>query len=406
MKINTARFGNRLIWLLTVTLVSSLYFFGTNAMSRYLFAGLCIAVLLLSVALCGGKLRFGFRRFHLFILTFALYTLVTALWEWRSGAAFSKFRTLLEILLCYSMLYIHYEQKSDVEELLNAVKWAGYIVALYSIFFYGLDRIILAGSAANFRLENAYANVNSIGQLCAFACVIQIYQIIYGRFSWALLFAVPAVVLLAATQSRKALVAILGGLFLILACKNFSNHRFFVGLFRTLLLIVVGIGLILLLSRLNLFAGIFERFNRMLVSLTGSGQADHSAMLRQIMRRVGWQQFLKTPLFGIGIGSSGALLYAQTGIDTYLHCNYVELLVSGGITAFLLYYSAYFSLGKTFLIDHRFTHQTYSICMVMLLVLLILDYGRVAYYSKITYFYFMIFFLQADKHRMPVSQEG
>lgn len=406
MKLNTACLGNHLIWLLTVALVSSFYFFSTNVLSRYLFAGLCIAILLLSAALCGGKLRFGFRRFHLFILAFALYTLVTTLWEWRSGAAFSKFRTLLEILLCYSMLYIHYEQKPDVEELLNAVKWAGYIVALYSIFFYGLDRIILAGSAANLRLENAYDNVNSIGQLCAFACVIQIYQIIYGRFSWALLFAAPAVVLLAATQSRKALVALFGGLFLILACKNFSNHRFFVGFFRTLLLVVVGIGLILLLSRMDLFAGIFERFNRMIDSLTGSGQTDHSALLRQTMRHVGWQQFLKTPLFGIGIGSSGALLYAQTGKDTYLHCNYVELLASGGIIAFLLYYSAYFSIGKAFLIDRRFTRKSCSICMVMLLVLLILDYGRVAYYSKITYFYFMIFFLQADKTRMSASQEG
>lgn len=406
MKLNTVRFGNHLIWLLTAALISSFYILNTNALSRYLFVGLCIAILLLSIALCGGKLRFGFRRFHLFILAFAIYTLITALWEWLSGAAFSKFRTLLEILLCYSMLYVHYEQKPDVEELLNAVKWAGYVVALYSIFFYGLDRITIAGSAADLRLENAYSNVNSIGLLCAFACVIQIYQIVYGRFSWAAFFTVPAIVVLAATQSRKAFVVLLVGLFLILTCKNFSNRRVLVGLFRTLLLIAAVIGLIFLLGQLDLFAGLFERFSRMLASLTGSGRVDHSTLLRQTMRRVGWQQFLKTPIFGIGIGSSGALVYAQVGTDTYLHCNYVELLASGGIIAFLLYYSAYFFLGKTFLIDHRFTRKTCSICMVMLLLLFAMDYGQVTYYSKITYFYFMIFFLQADKARMSASQEG
>ena len=73
--------------------------------------------------------------------------------------------------------------------------------------------MIVAGSS-NLRISNEFANVNTIGLACALSCVIQInFKCLSSKkhFSPSALLMIPSVVVIAATQSRKALVFLIVG---------------------------------------------------------------------------------------------------------------------------------------------------------------------------------------------------
>ena len=362
------RLCEKTIWLLTVLWLAATYIFYSAAWGRYLYLALAVLIFLLTAVHGGGKVRLPFRRYHLCVLLFALYCLASSLWAWTPEASVASFRTLFSILVCCSLMYPYYSERDSIEELAAVFMWAGYIVALYSIFYYGFDNLYEATASADLRPGNSYSNINDISALCAFACVIQFYKIVYYKFTPLAVFAIPSFFVVIAMQTRKAI-----------------------------LVVVLGVFLVLVLSQLRIFGGVNERLRDMLASFTGEGKADGSSLLRAKMRTIGMEQFRKTPFFGIGMGNSAALLLKTVGLSTYLHNNYVELLACGGLAGFALYYVPMLACGVCFLRRKRFTQKQTAICAVLLLLLLIMDYGMVSYSSKEQYLYLMLFFIQADR---------
>ena len=137
--------------------------------------------------------------------------------------------------------------------------------------------------------------------------------------------------------------------------------------------------------------------------ITGKGKIDSSSVKRAAYIQIGIEQFLRTPIIGIGIGSTGALLQQYYGLDTYLHNNFVELLASGGIIGFLIYYSIHMHLLYDYFKYRRKDDPYLVLCVVFLMIQLIMEYGMVSYYSKTTYCYFLIFFLEA--RNLKISKE-
>lgn len=402
MEINERNQSNRPIWLLTVAMLSSIYILSTVSWGRYVFLGIAVLILLLHAARNGGKIQLSVEPFFLFCLAFALFCLFTALWAWVPSAAVEKFLTLIQITGCYSCLFLYYKTERSVDALLRAVMWSGYIVSIYAIFYYGLDTLIRSTANDNLRISNTFNNINTIGMLVAYACVIQVYLLINSGFSLSSLFMLPALVALAGTQSRKALILLLLGVFLLVMIRNFHNKRFLRAVLHGVLILVAFAALIFLLLQTGLFQGLLERMESLLRSYLGVGKLD----IRTVMRRVGWAQFVKTPFLGIGIGSSGRLLAQAIRLNTYLHCNYVELLACGGIVGFLLYYSIYAYLFTNIVIRGDRSDPETLICTVLLLLNLVMDYGAVSYSGKTQYFFFMIYFLHVKHLKAARRQEG
>ena len=91
--------------------------------------------------------------------------------------------------------------------------------------------------------------------------------------------------------------------------------------------------------------------------------------------------------------------------DAYLHNNYIELLAGGGIIGAAVYYSMYvYLLTKTWKL-RLYKNDEYGICLIVMLLLLIVDWGSVSCYSKSTYFYFMLFNLQV-KNLMSIKRRS
>lgn len=404
MKIKIKR--NDIIWLLTVVLFASFYIFESFTFGKYILAVISILIFVLSAGAKNNHLKFRMEPYHIFVILFALFCLTSSLWAWDSSAAVSKSITIFQILVCFSLIYMHYETQQNIDDLISAIMWAGYAVSIYSFFAYGGISTVLQMATGGIRLDNDFSNVNSIGMLAAIACVIQVYKNIYDKFSWSSLLIIPAIIIIAATQSRKAIVMLAVGILMVLILKNLNNKKFFTSLGKIVFTLMVAIILFIVISKMEIFAGLNERMEAMLSPFTGEGKLDHSAWLRGEYRKIGWEQFLKTPIGGIGIGSSGVLLVKAGQRNTYLHNNFVELLACGGVIGFLLYYSIYFYLFYQLLKYLKYDKQRCNICIVLLILLFVMDYGAVSYYSKSQYFYFMMYFLEVrNLRKLTVEKE-
>ena len=93
------------------------------------------------------------------------------------------------------------------------------------------------------------------------------------------------------------------------------------------------------------------------------------------------------------------LLQHTINRSTYLHNNYIELLACGGIVGTALYYVPRLALLRDFWSSRFLRNRQAIACLTILLLLLIMDYGAVAYSEKMQYLYLLMLFVQADKLR-------
>ena len=152
-------------------------------------------------------------------------------------------------------------------------------------------------------------------------------------------------------------------------------------------------------------AGVNHRMETLFNMYSGYGSVDSSAMIRNIMVHVGWQQFLQTPFLGTGIGSSGELLLPIVGWRTYFHNNFIELLATGGIFGVFFYYLLLLIPAINLWKQRNSGDKNTWLCLILIALLLMMDLGSVSYYSKNTYFYIMLFFIQVQMNTRRLKEK-
>lgn len=391
MKLSLNKLAENLIWLLTVFILTTYIVFEMKAWGRYAYFGASVSIALLSAFLHKGRITIKMVPMYGFMLMFIAYTALSAVWAINPGDAITKAVTLFSILLCNMMLYVHYQYQSDVEKLLRAVMWAGYLVTIYAIVFYGLDAIILA-TRGGF-IENEFSNINTIGMTAATACIIQVHEFQYKKSRKSVVLMIPCVVVIAATQSRKALLLLLLGMSLVYFLKQRESHNFYNQITKGVFTVTISIGILIVLYNLPIFEGVRNRVDRMILGFLGKTGADSSTLLRRSMINLGWEWFLKYPVGGVGMGNPHILSAEYLSANTYLHNNYVELLCGGGMFGFCIYYSMHIYILRELWIYRNADRKMFEMCFVWLCLILILDYGMVSYYSKSDWFELLIHFI-------------
>ena len=387
MKVSLNATLNKLIWLLTIFLFVSFLIFETYSWGRYAFLGVSALVIILSSIIYGGKIRVRLCPYYCFLGLFAVYVGIASIWAWNSAAAISKAVTLVQILGCSAMLYVHYDRQDNVRELLSAVKWAGFIVAVYAIFFYGIENL---GLEEGVRLDNEFANINGIGMAAALSCVLQAHEFLNKRSRWPALMMLPAVIMIAATQSRKALVFLMVGALGVYVLHSLTQKSISKRLWRTILSVAVICLAFYFVLQLPIFEGIMSRMETMVAPVTGQGEMDSSAVSRSKMVELGWEYFLKYPVGGYGFGSSAVITQRNLGWSTYLHNNYVEVLSGGGVIGFVLYYAVHIYMFVNLIKYRKADQEAFCIGFVWLVLILIMDWGSVSYIEKSRWYYLMI----------------
>ncbi len=391
----TQKFLHSLINILAVFLFAVFILFEGYAWGKYAFLAASFAIYILGLLERNGKVVFRLDAYVFLNVVFIFYVFLTALWAKSPDSTITMTRTLIRTFLCAYIVYLYFVKEEDVSRLLRILMWAGYIVAIYALMFYGVDELMKAGSDSSLRVDNEFANINGIGFVCALSCMLQANEFIEKRYRWTIVFMIPAIVVLAAMQSRTALVMFVLGICSAFIVKN-QDESTIKKVIKTIFGCVIAFVLVYCLLQLEIFSGIKERMETLLNSFTGKGKVDHSALIREQMIEAGWREFIEHPIGGIGISNSYFITLQYFGKKTYLHNNFVELLSCGGIFAFVFYYAIYAYLFYNLWKYRKADKKQSMLFVIWLLIMLIADYGTVSYYDKSQNFYLMIHFVNIE----------
>lgn len=217
-------------------------------------------------------------------------------------------------------------QRQNAEAVLRAYLLASLAFAAYMLL---RER----GTLTLMRLgDGSGISANDIAMILSVGCGIVVHRL-YTRKraveALPLLF-LAGVILLTGSRKGLAMLFVMPAAYLLLADRRHRARNAAV-LFGLLLLLVAAIRFVP-----PLYERIGMRFVQLFASLkSGDLSLETSFGERLGLLRKGWEMFLSRPLSGWGFDC-----FRFNGVtrETYTHSNYLELLVSGGVFALLLYY--------------------------------------------------------------------
>lgn len=379
--------------ILMAFLMASFLIFENIFWGRYVYFGIALLICLIKTK---GRVHLSFDAYCLFNFAMIVYTFFSAIWAWNAFDSIARGLTLFQGFICIWLVYVAYIGEEDVSDIFTSIKWAGYIIVCYSVKYWGLSFLVRSLNNS-VRMDNDYANVNSIGMLIAIALTIQAYEIFsLKKYSLAMLMGIPSIMILAATQSRKALLIMVAGVIFSMLDGVLKQKKSINKLVSLLGFAIMGCVFMYAIATLPMFEGIMARMNYLLNMITGTGSVGASADIRSRMISIGWKQFLKTPIIGIGIDCCHILSAELLSFDAYLHNNFIELLCGGGIIGFSVFYGRYIYIVYSMIKLKEYKDEYFELCFIMLGILFVMDYAYVSYFTKSTYLYWILYFIYVD----------
>ena len=327
------------------------------------------------------KISIRLDIFTILFLLFILFCYISSVWAKNPERTIGKVYTLIQLFMMSVILFTYLSYAENTEHFMMCLFISGLIGSVYILGYYGIEgykKLLLEGE----RVGTEITNVNTIGLNMAYTVIIGFYYGYIKKKRYAYFLIILPVILSLGSGSRKALILMVLGIALIILMdyrKNVSLSKFI----KVVLACVVLAAVVYWISTLPAFETIFDRFDAMFES---GSKRDNSSTIREKMIKAGWKSFKNNPLTGVGIGNSNYIAYHYVGRSTYLHNNFIELLASVGIFGFLIYYSMYiYVIINLFALLEKEKSTTALVLFVMILTKLVLDYGMVSYYDKMTY---------------------
>lgn len=378
------KYNDFIIDVLVTLLIASFTILSSLSSGIFIMMGLLALIVFVNLSRCMFYVR---KELYLrYMLAIIVYTYVTSLWALVPSDTYEMGGSLINITLCMVILYNTYYY-ANLNRLLRAVMWSGYIVVIYTFLYYGFSYVMLVLTVGE-RIESDFANINSVAISATFSLIINCYFSLYKKWDISIVFGLPSMLIVFASGTRKAVVMIIAGLFILVIMKQILKSKNTLGLMlRVVMAIFVMMLFFVAVSQLEVAQGLMGRLEGLIASFTGEGVVDHSSSIRSELREIGFSTMLEHP-FGIGIGCPHILALQKTGNDFYLHCNYAEIAAGGGILGLIVFYSIYLHFARL-----RFYLKKDSIAIVLLalvVVMLLKDYGAVTYFYKDNYMLFII----------------
>ncbi len=321
------------------------------------------------MAFCGLCVLFNFDRgvknwtYLLWYLAFILISCLCTLLAKDISVSFSKLFTICLILLIVVSLTLYVDSLERIEKICQILYFTLIVVVLYLL----LNENLFSGT----RLGTSIGDQNTIGIYISCLSIFTFAEM-SKKFSVlkliAFIFSVLGILL---TGSRTSLLCWGCGIsvFFILNYKIRLRYiiLFLAGLFT----------LYYLIFKVELFYNVLGiRIESMFEILSGQQSSinEGSTTTRLTYLNEGWLLFLQKPLLGFGYD------YFSTIFNTFSHCNYIELLVSGGLVLLIAYYSIYVYIFSSAIKikDRRYR----ALIISMAICLLVSDILLVKFYQK------------------------
>lgn len=245
----------------------------------------------------------------------------------------------------------------------------------------------LIGDYKNRLGDDISGNANVFATFIMYSVMYAIWLIIYKKHSFLIsAFLCVCIILnfyaLMLSGGRKFFVVPFVFFFVLLLYKN-SISSTKKTLQYSVLMVVVMIVIYMLLTQIpSIYNAIGIRMEQFINSITGKGAADESSIIRSQMRSAAINEWIKKPLFGYGFNTYIHLRTPELfggGSHPYSHCNYTELLYSGGIVYFCIYYSLWFFILLIMRKNKGQIKKGIAFTIAAMISQFVLDYGGVFY---------------------------
>jgi O-antigen ligase len=318
----------------------------------------------------------------LLVGSFLLICVLSIFWASDKTVALSKSFTIFKLFVLFLLTYNLFN-KNDVEIFPLSVVVAGYALVIYSFYIYGFTNIVKAILAGE-RLGSEISQTNTFGMYSAIATIGCLYFAIGKNRKIFYILSILPFFLILASGSRKAILMIPLGVFLLIVFKYGIRLKF---VFYAVIMLFV----FFLILQLPFLDFIKSRLISMFNIFVGD-QVDSSTQTRLDMIIFGLREFSKKPFLGYGIDNF-RVLYGELYASAYAHNNFIELLVDVGLLGFVIYYSIYLYLILKLLPNAWKVKNISVFLFIMLCTMLIMDIGVVSYYSKFIYITFCFCFV-------------
>lgn len=392
------RRSNRLLLLLLCLYASMVYMFnGQEFNIRYVhysyFA--LVGYLFITAIRCGIRIT----KPNKYMIAYVVFGAISILWSPIADLSFTR-TTAVALLLLLSILCCSYYDKRQISTyILVSIIIGGLSETIYCIQYYGIDGIKLLIASATRMNDFAINNVNALANTLVIAVVATISVILFFRKYYCIILLLPELFLLMAFESRTSFIALMISCLIMIKMYINYNRSEHVPEYPIVIAILVITLIAVLIRLLTGDSGIASRLGGLSsFVITGSeGGKASSLMTRSSYVSLGFEEFLAYPLGGRGIGCAGYILLETYGYMTYLHNNYIEILASGGIIGFLLYYGCYLYLLKKHIRKMKWSSSVLlRISFLTMICELITHIGIVTYYSKVNWLAMTLWFIVAE----------
>ena len=390
-RLNRSRFEKWVFFLLLLYAATVWMFDGDGSRIRLIYLSyglLCLGILFYN-------LRVKIWKETFILIGYVLFGFLSIIWAVNMNTAMTRSRGVLLILVGFLLLYSYVKETRKPQIIIYAIIVGTTALSFYIFYKYGVANVFSAISEGNERLGSDINNVNWIANSLNIGIIAIIGVALFYRKYWLLLLLLPIGVVFLGAGSRMATLSVVAGvlgiIILYIRFRKKTSSKIIYFFIALLVLVLVWS----FLKTIPALQTIILRIENTIYFFGGKELVyrENSTQMRMDYIELGWQQFLKTPIFGNGIGCAGYALYEKYGYITYLHNNFIEILASGGIVGFILFYTPYF-VSLVVLINRIFKKQDNDpiamIAFVLLIMRLIGHMGIVVYYSKIEYLLFVL----------------
>lgn len=318
---------------------------------------------------------------------FMIINALSCLWAEYPDASLSRLITQAQFYVLFIFTYFIYTNENiEIKKYFDALYIAGICMALYALYRYGWAGLI-NGLNAGQRLGGEITNENFFGMVFSRAALVAYYY--YWRSRRRPIDLMHIVLVVAFTffsfssGSKKAFLMIILG---ILGINILENG--FLKMWKTLVISALAIVGIIIILQIPLFS----TMNQRIMSFFTGGK-DSSDLVRAKMINLSLQLIYEKPILGHGLSNFGAI----TGLHTYSHNNFTEILVSTGIVSFLFFYIPYLEIIHLGWVEGVRKKDVMVILLFILsIIYLVFGYGMVEYYDRGYWMFFGVMIASID----------
>ena len=317
--------------------------------------------------------KFSFQKRHLIPVLFVSEALIgTAIYS-------HDFRRWLSIFLMVITLFVYYFAFSVINKSRLSLKIIIFAFLIFAIYFIFIYRNQVTHLNIDNRIGDYFDNPNAVGSYFSLAFAMSMYVAIIFEKKRELLYLIPSAIFGFCgvfTGSRTFIVLVIVSLSVILFIRFRTRKWLFLIIYAAL----VALFIVLINLDLPIFATLKLRVDQMLYTLFGLGNSkvDHSSVQRVLWQKYGY--YLGSHNLIFGYGCEGFAIYS--GIGTYSHSNFSEVLCNFGIVGFILFYSCYF---VPFLNSFVGKQRDRFIVAVFVIYFIFKGFFGVSYYYKESY---------------------